>query len=287
MKIKLYLKSLIVAFIAMPLITLAQGVAINEDDSPADPSAMMDVKSSDKGILIPRVQLDDKTTADPISNPSEGLLVYNETGTEAKGFWYWAGTEWVQMQTTASSGSGLVGSIISYAGISVPSGYLVCDVSTISRTTYANLFASLGTSWGAGDGSTTFNLPDLRGRFMRGVDNGAGNDPNAGGRSSLFSGGNIGDNVGSYQTDATSKNGLTATADNAGAHSHTHNRVTRQGSFATLDGVNFNSGGNNQYLSLLTANTSTSGNHTHNITIGNGDAETRPINASVYYIIKY
>lgn len=62
-----------------------------------------------------------------------------------------------------------VGTIIDHAGGSVPIGYLVCDGSAVSRTTYAGLFAQIGTIWGSGDGSTTFNLPDFRGRVARGV----------------------------------------------------------------------------------------------------------------------
>lgn len=51
-----------------------------------------------------------------------------------------------------------------------PTGFLECDGSAISRTTYANLFAIVGTVWGTGDGSTTFNLPETRGEFLRGWD---------------------------------------------------------------------------------------------------------------------
>ena len=52
----------------------------------------------------------------------------------------------------------------------IPVGYLSCDGSAVSRTTYANLFAAIGTYWGAGDASTTFNLPDLRLRTTVGID---------------------------------------------------------------------------------------------------------------------
>jgi microcystin-dependent protein len=62
-----------------------------------------------------------------------------------------------------------VGSIIMLGSNSVPDGYLLCNGSAISRTTYASLFAVIGTIFGAGNGSTTFNLPDLRGKFTRGV----------------------------------------------------------------------------------------------------------------------
>lgn len=68
------------------------------------------------------------------------------------------------------------GAVISFAGISAPATYLICDGSAVSRTTYADLFAIIGTTYGAGDGSTTFNLPDLRGEFVRGFDNSRGVD---------------------------------------------------------------------------------------------------------------
>lgn len=61
------------------------------------------------------------------------------------------------------------GSVFPYAGASAPSGWLICDGSAVSRTTYAGLFAVLSTSHGSGDGSTTFNVPDYRGQFMRGI----------------------------------------------------------------------------------------------------------------------
>jgi microcystin-dependent protein len=57
-----------------------------------------------------------------------------------------------------------------------PTGYLECDGSAVSRTTYAALFSAIGTTFGSGDGSTTFNLPDIRGQFVRGWDDGAGID---------------------------------------------------------------------------------------------------------------
>lgn len=60
------------------------------------------------------------------------------------------------------------GAIVAYGGSTAPDGWLLCDGSAVSRTTYADLFAVLGTAHGAGDGTTTFNLPDLRDRFVRG-----------------------------------------------------------------------------------------------------------------------
>ena len=60
------------------------------------------------------------------------------------------------------------GSIIVYAGSSAPTGWLFCDGSAISRSTYATLFGIISTSYGVGDGSSTFNLPDIRGRLSQG-----------------------------------------------------------------------------------------------------------------------
>ena len=62
-----------------------------------------------------------------------------------------------------------VGSIQAYGGATAPWGWLLCQGQAISRTTYAELFGVIGTSFGAGDGSTTFNIPDLRGEFLRGA----------------------------------------------------------------------------------------------------------------------
>lgn len=80
--------------------------------------------------------------------------------------------------TVAGSAAKFVpsGAVFAFAMSTAPSGYLECDGSAVSRTTYAELFAAIGTTWGAGDESTTFNLPDLRGEFIRGWDNGRGAD---------------------------------------------------------------------------------------------------------------
>lgn len=61
------------------------------------------------------------------------------------------------------------GTIIHYAGRTVPSGWLICNGANVSRTDYAALFAAIGTTYGAGDGSTTFGLPNLNGRFLEGT----------------------------------------------------------------------------------------------------------------------
>lgn len=68
------------------------------------------------------------------------------------------------------------GAVMDFAMNTPPTGWLECDGAAVSRTTYAALFAAVGTAWGVGDGSTTFNLPDFRGEFRRGWDHGRGVD---------------------------------------------------------------------------------------------------------------
>ena len=93
------------------------------------------------------------------------------------------------------------GTVKPYAGGVIPAGYLLCDGSAVSETTYAQLFAALGYAHG-NPGGGQFNLPDYRGRFLRGVAHGQTTDPDRASRSASQSGGNTGDNIGSVQDDA-------------------------------------------------------------------------------------
>lgn len=68
------------------------------------------------------------------------------------------------------------GEVAHFATNVAPAGWLPCNGAAVSRTTYARLFTAIGTRWGAGNGTTTFNVPDLRGEFLRGWDNGRGLD---------------------------------------------------------------------------------------------------------------
>lgn len=78
--------------------------------------------------------------------------------------------------------SGMVpsGTVLYFAGQAAPTGWLKANGAAVSRTAYAALFAAIGTTYGAGDGRSTFNLPDLRGEFLRGWDDGRGVDPGRG-----------------------------------------------------------------------------------------------------------
>ena len=80
---------------------------------------------------------------------------------------------WVKVLTVNSTdtvnGLSPVGTLISYAGTSIPNGWLLCNGSAVSRTTYARLFNIIGTKYGTGNGSSTFNLPNCNGRFIEGT----------------------------------------------------------------------------------------------------------------------
>ena len=69
------------------------------------------------------------------------------------------------------------GTVLPFAGDTAPSGWAICNGDPVSRTDYAELFTAIGELWGVGDGSTTFNLPDMRGQFLRGLDTTEGVDP--------------------------------------------------------------------------------------------------------------
>lgn len=79
-----------------------------------------------------------------------------------------AKTDWRQFFQTLSGIAGVpTGSYFPFGGATAPNGYLACDGSAVSRATYANLFAVIGTTFGAGDGSTTFNVPNVAGNIIK------------------------------------------------------------------------------------------------------------------------
>lgn len=105
------------------------------------------------------------------------------------------------------------GTLKEYAGLDTPSGYLLCYGQAISRTTYAALFAKIGTAWGVGDGSTTFNVPDFRGRSPFGKDDMGGS---AAGRLTTAASGVDGATLGAVGGSQTH----TLTAAQLAAHTH-------------------------------------------------------------------
>ena len=102
--------------------------------------------------------------------------------------------------TSAGLPSTVAGSEMTWATATVPTGWLEENGAAISRSTYSALFAVLGTTFGVGDGSSTFNLPDARGEFIRGWAHGSANDPDRAARTNRGDG-TTGDVVGSKQLD--------------------------------------------------------------------------------------
>lgn len=163
--------------------------------------------------------------------------------------------------------------------------YMLADGRTISRSAFPEYLNNCGTVYGSGDGSTTVHLPDLRGRFLRGVDNGAGRDPDAAGRLAMNGGGQTGDAVGSVQSDqnASHSHGSgSLTTNSTGAHTHTF--ITTGGSVA-----NNNIARAGLDTTVGSETTSSSGAHAHTISgssASSGGNESRPVNAYVNYFIK-
>ena len=113
------------------------------------------------------LQLPSGTTAQR-PTPATGDIRFNTTLTQFEGY---NGSAWGEIANGVPAGS-----VFSFATTTPPSGYLECNGAAVSRSTYATLFSAISTTWGVGDGSSTFNLPDLRGQFVRGWDNSAGVD---------------------------------------------------------------------------------------------------------------
>lgn len=146
------------------------------------------------------------------------------------------------------------GSIFCMPTATVPSGYLECDGSAVSRTTYADLFTLIGTAYGAANGSSTFNVPDLRGEFVRGWAHGrTGKDP-----------------------DDTRAIGSTQTSANL---SHRHTTV--------LDGYNVEVQGGGGYSMGPGNRPQQARNWSASSGMGlSGGTESRPINIALMYVIK-
>lgn len=154
-----------------------------------------------------------------------------------------------------------VGTLLWWPVASPPSGFLIRDGAAISRTTFSALFSVIGTNFGIGDGSTTYNLPDDLGRFIRGFDNGAGVDPDAASRTDRGDG-TTGDAVGTLQ------------ADEFKSHKHTFadNRTSNLADTGAQDltvAEHFAGGGTLNHDTSLT-----------------GGLETRPLNRGYLPIIK-
>jgi microcystin-dependent protein len=158
------------------------------------------------------------------------------------------------------------GVIMLFAGSVPPAGWLSCDGRAMSRTSYARLFAAIGTAYGAGDGSTTFNLPDFRGMFPRGTGT-------HGSRAKAAGGNYAGPALGAYQDDSM--------------QGHRHGDLY-DGSFELTSGSNWGSGSANIEPGA-NFGSSKIGNPTTDTTNGTPRVgnETRPASLGVNFIIRY
>lgn len=185
------------------------------------------------------------------------------------------------------------------------SGWLPCDGRPLRRldaqgkpTAYAELFSVIGENFGEGydrdidpskpGGSPgtkqgDFNLPDCRGRFLRGVSDNTGRDVDADRRSAMRQGGNTGNEVGSVQDNATKLPNTPFTTSDPG--NHTHGDPTWDGQAGKYEIAVNNRGPGNIDYGNESAPTTAAGAHTH--TISGGDGETRPKNINVNWIIKF
>ncbi len=160
-----------------------------------------------------------------------------------------------------------VGTVVAFAGDTAPSGWMLCNGSSISRTTYSALYAVVANRFGSADASN-FNVPDFRGRFLRGRDGGVGRDEDRNSRAAMAASGATGDAVGSVQDDLFK------------SHNHSYSDIY----------FSENTGGTGTYTNGKGSGDSDTDNEPWEIgrTSGSsGGNETRPENANVNYIIKY
>lgn len=183
-------------------LTVAKGiysVRLGSGPMPSIPSSVF----SDDTVKL-RIWFDDGTSGVELLSPDHDLTsspyAHHAASADELG-----GMTAAQILSAASP----VGTVVAFAGPTPPAGWLLCDGAAVNRTTYADLYAVIGDTWGYGDQSATFNLPDLRGRFLRGVNDPPASgepdparDPDVGSRSECKPGGATGDSVGSVQEDA-------------------------------------------------------------------------------------
>ena len=213
-----------------------------------------DIVMSGTGSL----QLPTGTTAQR-PTPATGDIRFNTTLTQFEGY---NGSAWGEIANGVPAGS-----IFTFASTTVPSGYLECNGAAVSRSTYATLFAAISTTFGVGDGSATFNLPDLRGQFVRGWAN------NATGT------GDDGRSFASSQSDQNKTHGHTASVTDPGHRHVTKGHGTQDDGGSNLTG---STSGGTSSTSMNDANTGISVS-----VASDGGAEVRVKNIALMYVIKF
>ncbi|WP_412468125.1 phage tail protein [Pedobacter sp. KLB.chiD] len=165
---------LIMPLLFFTTIGMAQ-IKIGASTGAPNAGAILEVESTNRGFLLPRIALTSNTMTLNSVTPPNGMMVFNTNtstagGLAGTGLYVWNGQWTLILESSAADPAG------SYklSAANSMTGYLLCDGSAVSRTTYAALYAVIGTTFGAGDGSSTFNLPDFRGRVFGGVGSGTG-----------------------------------------------------------------------------------------------------------------
>ena len=230
-----------------------------------------DIVMSGTGSL----QLPAGTTAQR-PTPATGDIRFNTTLTQFEGY---NGGSWGELANGVP-----VGSVFTFASATVPSGFLECNGAAISRSTYATLFAIIGTTHGTGDGSSTFNLPDLRGQFVRGWANtktGTGDD----GRQ--FASSQSDQNLSHNHTSAAHSHAYAFAQGSGGGVGNDFNStgitsVTQSG--GRLAELEQGGGADGQDLRGYSANT---GSTTPGVTGDHGGTEVRVKNTALMYVIKF
>ena len=176
-----------------------------------------------------------------------------------------------------------VGTIIAWAGEaqSVPSGWALCYGQSLKRGRYPELFAAIGTSWG-GQNSKRFNLPDLRGRFIRGADAGSGRDPDAGEREASKPGGNE-TGVGSVQDDSFQNHSHWQQPHSHLVHAHGHVFKVIEAAMGAVASASFERPPENSYGAKAEIRGASKYGTSSPCKTGE---ETRPKNDGVSFIIK-
>lgn len=143
--------------ISIGIISLIFVGAVYADDM------IVDYSDNSLPILNDALQKINKELGNTHSIPSGGTTGQALTKSSATNY----AASWTTINSVPTGG------VIPYAGSTAPTGYLICDGTAVSRTTYSALFAITSTTYGVGDGSTTFNLPNLKGRTVTGVGQGS------------------------------------------------------------------------------------------------------------------
>lgn len=157
-----------------------------------------------------------------VNFPSDdGVQSYRVTATQLKEFVLSASAVERSMITAAERIP--IGSVTAFAGATAPTGHLLCYGQEVSRTTYADLFSVISTAFGVGNGTTTFNLPDCRGRVIAGIDNMGGSAASRLTSTVMTADGNTMGATGGTQTHTlTGAQSGTSAHTHTATHAHTH-----------------------------------------------------------------